>query len=63
MTRRFWWLHGADSNQMQLFLLYSAEYRRYKELTLEALSKLEEKKQERLKQVYGSIQYPVCYYC
>lgn len=51
MTRRFWWLHGADSDQLQLFLLHSAEYRHYKELTLEALSRLEQRREARLKQV------------
>ena len=51
MARRFWWLNGADSNQLQTFLLYSAEYRQFKELALEALEKLEEERQKRLRQV------------
>lgn len=51
MTRKFWWMNGADTNQMQVFLVYSAEYRHFKELALDALSKLEEKQQQRIKQV------------
>ena len=55
MARRFWWLNGADSNQLQTFLLYSAEYRRFKELALEAIEKFEEERQKRLKQVSKEI--------
>jgi hypothetical protein len=51
LTRRFWWLNGADSNQMQTFLLYTAEYQHYKELVMQALAKLEEERQEKLKRV------------
>ena len=27
-TRHFWWFHGAEQNQLQTFLLFSAEYKR-----------------------------------
>lgn len=50
-TRRYWWLNGADSSQLQTFLIFRAEYRRFKELALEALSKLEQSNSERIKQV------------
>jgi len=28
-TRHFWWANGAERNQMQTYLLFSAEYKRY----------------------------------
>ena len=45
-------MNGADSSQMQAFLIFPAEYHRFKELALDALSKLEQSKRERIKQVY-----------
>ena len=45
-------MNGADSSQLQTFLIYPAEYHRFKELTLEALSKLDQANKERIKLVY-----------
>ena len=44
-------MHGADSDQIQTYLLYSAEYKHFKELALEALNKLEEERRKGLEQV------------
>ena len=32
-TRHFWWVNGAKSNLMQTYLIFSAEYRRWGQLT------------------------------
>lgn len=44
-------MHGADSDQIQTYLLYSAEYSHFKELALAALTKLEAEKRKSLEQV------------
>jgi len=50
-TRKFWWVNGADSSQLPTFLVFAAEYQHFKQLAVDALSDLEEKRQQRMKKV------------
>ena len=51
-TRRYWWLHHADHDKLQNFLIHRVEFSRYTELMKEEVQKVEsriEAKQERTK--------------
>ena len=51
-TRRYWWLHHADHDKLQNFLVHRVELSRYTELMKEEVQKVEariEAKQERAK--------------
>ena len=56
-ARHFWWANGAETNQLQMFLLFPAEYRRYKEQAAELLKLIEserEKRREKVIRFYNS---------
>jgi hypothetical protein len=55
-TRGYWWVNGADKKLLQNFLLFEAEYRRYKELVAEALQQLESKRELKLKEEVRQLQ-------
>lgn len=44
-ARHYWWVNGAESTQLQMFLLFPAEYRRYRDLAAEALKLVENKRE------------------
>jgi hypothetical protein len=55
-TRRFWWLNGADKKLLQNFLLFEAEYRRYKELVAVTLEQLETRRELKQKEEVRQLQ-------
>jgi hypothetical protein len=55
-TRQFWWRNGADKKLLQNFLLFEAEYRRYKDLVAAALEQLETQRELRLKEKARELQ-------
>ena len=50
-ARHYWWVNGADSTQLQMFLLFPAEYRRYRDLAAKALKLVESKREAKEKKV------------
>ena len=50
-ARHFWWANGAETNQLQMFLLFPAEYRRYKEQATELLKLIESEREKRREKV------------
>lgn len=50
-TRHFWWEHGAEKNQLQNFLLFQAELSHFKSLVSEAMDKLREERDKKIKMV------------
>lgn len=55
-TRRFWWMNGADKKHLQKFLLFEAEYRRYKELVADALQQLESQRTHKMREEVKQLQ-------
>lgn len=54
-TRHYWWRHGADTSQLQSFVVFDAEYLSFKTKVADQVAQIEQRRENRLQEVFHSL--------
>ena len=56
-ARHYWWKQGADTGELQSFVVFDAEYITFKTKVADEVGLIEQRREQRLQEVFGAMLY------